>query len=178
MKVNIEPTDVSSDSSQANKVSRPGVQSLPPNIRRTFADDFVPAIIQEMGCSLTPWQNLDIDALQGCVNLVYPGLDHVIKKGDPLISSVSHNSLHFFPPLDVHLHPTGKCTNDEFSKRYCKRRCDQCPKLYGKAQDSRPCCSICQIWYALLRRDPLPLSRVRMHECPFQKRERRIQGCK
>ena len=133
MKVNIELTDVLSNSSQAGKASRPGVQSLPPNIRRTFADDFVPAIIQEMGCSLTPWQNLDINALQGYVNLVYPDLDHVVKKGDALISSVSRCSLHQFKML---LHLTGKRTNDVFSKCYCKCRCDKCTKLHGKAQES------------------------------------------
>lgn len=87
--VNIKPLNVPSGSSEAAKAPRPGVHSLPRSIRRTFAEDFVPVIIQEMGCSSAPWQNLDLDTLQECVNLVYPGHDYVVKKGDALVTSVS-----------------------------------------------------------------------------------------
>ena len=73
----------------ATKVPRPGVHSLPQTIRRSFADNFIPAVLQEMGCSSAPWQNLSIDGLQECVNRVYPELEYVVNKGDALISAVS-----------------------------------------------------------------------------------------
>ena len=69
------------------------MNSLPGNIRRIFSEDFIPAVIEEIGYSSTPWQNLNADELQGCVNLVYPGLDHVVEKGGPLEISVRQLSV-------------------------------------------------------------------------------------
>jgi len=60
------------------------VRSLPGNIRRIFAEDFMPAVLEEVGCSATPWQNLNLNLLQGCVDLVYPGLDYVAETSDAL----------------------------------------------------------------------------------------------
>ena len=75
--------------------SRPVVQSLPGVIKRTFSEDFVPLTIEEIGCSDTPWQTLDIDLIQGCVDIAFPGLDYVADKGGALDTLVSQPS--FFP---------------------------------------------------------------------------------
>jgi len=83
--------------------SRPGVHSLPGNIRRIFSEDFIPYVIEEFGCSATPWQNLDTDLLQGCMNLAYPGLDYVVDKGDALESSVRQPSIPSFCSLRLPL---------------------------------------------------------------------------
>jgi hypothetical protein len=50
---------------------------------------FIPSVIEEVGCSGTPWTNLDVQSLQGCMNLVYPGLGYIVEKGDALETSVS-----------------------------------------------------------------------------------------
>lgn len=78
---------------QAAGSSRPGVFSLPPNVRRTFSEEFVPSVLEEVGCSATPWTNLDVRLLQGCMNLVYPELGYVVEKGDSLDMSVSQRPL-------------------------------------------------------------------------------------
>jgi len=58
-----------------------------------FSEDFIPAVLEEVGCSATPWKNLDVDLLQGCTDLVYPGLDYTVEKGDALDLSVSQAPL-------------------------------------------------------------------------------------
>ena len=63
---------------------------------------FVPVALEEVGCSATPWVNLNVSSLQGCVDTVYPGIDYTVRKGDPLESSVS---FFFFTPL----RPTYPC---------------------------------------------------------------------
>ena len=65
------------------------MRSLPGNIRRIFAEDFIPLVIEEIGCSDTPWQNLEVDLLQGCMDNAYPGLDYVVEKGGSLDTLVS-----------------------------------------------------------------------------------------
>ena len=82
-------TAAPSDLGRATKVPCPEVHSLPQTIHQSFADNFIPAVLQEMGCSSAPWQNLSIDGLQECVNRVYPELKYVVNKGDALISVVS-----------------------------------------------------------------------------------------
>ena len=49
----------------------------------------VPAVLEEVGCSVTPWANLDVSTLQGCVDTIYPGVDYTVRKGDLLELSVS-----------------------------------------------------------------------------------------
>jgi hypothetical protein len=79
------------------------VRSLPADIRRSFSEDLIPAVLEEVGCSRTPWENLDIDTIQVCVNKVYPTVEHVVKKGDALESSVSQPSLPIYEPaLTLH----------------------------------------------------------------------------
>ena len=50
---------------------------------------FIPTTLEEVGCSATPWNNLDVDSIQRCMNLVYPQLGHVVEKGDALEITVS-----------------------------------------------------------------------------------------
>ncbi|KAF9641975.1 hypothetical protein BDM02DRAFT_3133425 [Thelephora ganbajun] len=57
------------------------------NVPSQATKDFIPAVLEEVGCSMTPWKNLDIDLLRGCMTLVYPGLDYNIEKGGPLDTS-------------------------------------------------------------------------------------------
>jgi hypothetical protein len=74
------------------------VHSLPSAIRRTFSEMFVPTVLEEVGCSVTPWTNPDINTLQHCVNTVYPGIEYTVEKGNPLDVSVSR-IFGDFPPL-------------------------------------------------------------------------------
>ena len=76
------------------------MRSLPGNIRRVFSEDFVPLTIEEIGCSDTPWQTLDVDLIQGCIELAYPGLDYVVDKGGALDTLVSQPS--FLPTHSSH----------------------------------------------------------------------------
>ena len=50
---------------------------------------FIPTVLEEVGCSVTPWTNPDVNALQRCADTVYPGVDYTVEKGDPLDVSVS-----------------------------------------------------------------------------------------
>jgi len=93
VKVAIESTTATDVPDQATRNPRPGVLSLPPNVRRTFSEEFIPSVLEEVGCSATPWTNLDVKLIQGYTNSVYPGLDYVVEKGDPLDVSVSQCSL-------------------------------------------------------------------------------------
>lgn len=68
---------------------RLGVRSLPPNVQRSFSNHFVPCIITEMGCSTSPWSNLDADTIQGHVNFIYAGHDYTVEHGDAFHASVS-----------------------------------------------------------------------------------------
>ena len=87
--VNIQVTNVPNHSVRFTRAPRPGVHSLPGEIRQTFADNFIPIVIQEMGDSEAPWENLPIDTLQECVDVIYPNLEYVVERGDALVSSVS-----------------------------------------------------------------------------------------
>ena len=49
----------------------------------------MPLILEEVGYSATPWTNPDARLLQDYMNIVYPGGDHVVQKGDSLDTSVS-----------------------------------------------------------------------------------------
>lgn len=83
------------------------MRSLPPNIRRSFSEDLIPAVLEEVGCSRAPWGNLDIDTIQVCVNEIYPRAGHIVEKGDALESSVSQPSLPIYvPALTLHI---GEC---------------------------------------------------------------------
>lgn len=88
IQVSIKQEGGTPSSSQGTKNQRPGVNSLPLNIRQLFADVFIPTALQEVGRSSTPWQNISVDVLQECVNVVYTGLDYVVERGDALESSV------------------------------------------------------------------------------------------
>ena len=70
--------------------SRPGVSSLPGNVRRSFSEEFIPTVIEEVGCSTTPWANLNVTLLQECMDLVYDGLEYTVEKGDAVEASVGH----------------------------------------------------------------------------------------
>lgn len=72
--------------------SRPGVSSLPGNVRRSFSEEFIPTVIEEVGCSTTPWANLNVTLLQECMDLVYDGLEYTVEKGDAVEASVGHLS--------------------------------------------------------------------------------------
>lgn len=74
-------------------------------------------------------------------------------------------------------HPTGKRTDDELSKCHRERRRDQRSNFPSK-EDSRLHRRLCQIRLTLLRGDPLPVPRFRVHGHPCQKRERGVQGRK
>lgn len=41
-----------------------------------------------MGCSPSPWENLEVDTVQGYVNFVYPGHEHAVEHGDGFHASV------------------------------------------------------------------------------------------
>ena len=58
-------------------------------MRRTFSEMFVPTVLEEVGCSVAPWTNPDVNSLQGCVDSIYPGIDYTVVKGSPLEISVS-----------------------------------------------------------------------------------------
>ena len=89
IKVAIELAAATDVPSPATKNTRPGVKTLPSSIRRTFSEEFVPSVLEEVGCSETPWTGLDVELLQGCINFVYPELGYVVEKGDALDTSVS-----------------------------------------------------------------------------------------
>ena len=65
--------------------------SLHPDIRRSFSEELIPLVLEEVSCSATPWVNLDVRLLQDFMSIVYPGADHVVKKGDSVDASVSHH---------------------------------------------------------------------------------------
>ena len=46
-----------------------------------------------MGCSTSPWLNLDVDAVQGHVNVVYPGHEYAVEHGDGFCTSVRRPQL-------------------------------------------------------------------------------------
>jgi len=102
VKVAIESTAAVDDPGQATGSSRPGVLSLPPNVHRTFSEEFIPSVLEEVGCSATPWTNLDIESLQSCMNLVYSELEYVVEKGDPLDMSVSQCPLQSLQILRIY----------------------------------------------------------------------------
>lgn len=99
-----------------------------------FAEDFMPAVLEEVGCSVTPWKNLDVDLLQGCMGLVYPGVDYVVEKGDALDSSVSQASLPSpHPTLTSHI---GNRSNHELPKHYRDDRDNERSDIHEKIQDT------------------------------------------
>jgi hypothetical protein len=97
IKVTIKSTVAVKVSNQDAKNSRPRVHSLPSGMRRTFSEMFVPTVLEEVGCSATPWVNPDVNSLQRCVDTVYPGVDYTVQKGDPLDVSVSRIPGDFLP---------------------------------------------------------------------------------
>ena len=86
--VSISSTTTASTAPVTPRTSRPGVRSLPPNVQRSFSDSFAPCVIAEMGCSASPWLNLDVDTVQGYVNLVYTGHEYTVEHGDGFHASV------------------------------------------------------------------------------------------
>jgi len=86
---------------QSTKSPRPGVRSLPANVRQSFSEDFILSVLEEVGWSTTPWQNLNINTLQICTNQVYPTLGYVVEKGDAIDSSVSSPSVWSANPSSV-----------------------------------------------------------------------------
>ena len=76
VKVTIKSTVAVKVSNQDAKNSRPRVHSLPSGIHQTFSEMFVPTVLEEVGCSTTPWVNPDVNSLQRCVDTVYPGVDY------------------------------------------------------------------------------------------------------
>ena len=111
----ISPTDLSgvqvtisstSTTSPATMVRastpRLGVRSLPPNVRRSFSEDFAPCVITEMGCSTLPWSKLSADIVQGHVNSVYPGYDYAVERGGAFHTVVSSCT----SPLNISQNPS------------------------------------------------------------------------
>jgi len=74
------------------KTPRLGVRLLPAVVRRSFSREFIPSVLEEVGWSMTPWENLDVKTLQICMNDVYPELEYVVEKGDAIDLSVSSAS--------------------------------------------------------------------------------------
>ena len=99
--VSIKLADTPKAAGQSTKNPRPGVRSLPANVRRSFSEDFIPSVLEEVGWSTTPWQNLGINTLQICINQVYPTLGYVVEKGDAIDSSVSSPSIWSANPSSV-----------------------------------------------------------------------------
>lgn len=95
VQVTISSTSAASPATMARaSTPRPGVRSLPPNVRRSFSEDFVPCVITEMGCSTSPWSKLGADTVQGHVNSIYPGYDYAVEHGGAFHNAVSsHTSL-------------------------------------------------------------------------------------
>ena len=89
----------------------------------------MPSVLEEVGCSVTPWTNLDVESLQGCMNIVYPELEYVVEKGDPLNMSVSQRP--FQSLCTTYLLRTGKRPNHELPE--CDRDdcTDQRQNLFG-----------------------------------------------
>ena len=69
------------------------MRSLPGDIRRPFSDYFIPAVLEEIGCSDSPWKNLGVIKLQHLVDEVYEGLDYSIEPDGIFHKSVSSPSL-------------------------------------------------------------------------------------
>ena len=99
MQVSISSTTMTSATSITSSTSRPGVRSLPPHIQRSFSEDFIPCVITEIGCSASPWLNLDVDTIQDYVNIVYTGYDYAVEHGDGFHSSVRLHTLIFYEAL-------------------------------------------------------------------------------
>ena len=95
MQVSISSTTTTSATSITSSTSRPGVRSLPPHVQRSFSEDFVPCVITEMGCSASPWLNLDVDTVQEYVNIVYTGYNYAVEHGDGFHSSLRPRTLIF-----------------------------------------------------------------------------------
>ena len=93
MQVTVSSIETVSTASVASSTSRPGVRSLPPNVQRSFSDDFTPSVIAEMGCSASPWLNLDVDTIQGHVNVIYVGHEYTVGHGDGFYTSVRPRTL-------------------------------------------------------------------------------------
>lgn len=68
-----------------------------------FSEDFIPAVVEEVGRSDTPWKNLSVIGLQHFMDELYEGLDYSIEQGGIFHKSVSSASL---PPLLIHSHPS------------------------------------------------------------------------
>ena len=99
MQVSISSTTTTSATSITPSTLRPGVQSLPPHVQQSFSEDFVPCVITEIGCSASPWLNLDLDTIQDYVNIIYTGYDYAVEHGDGFHSSVRPHTLIFYEAL-------------------------------------------------------------------------------
>jgi len=72
---------------------RPGVGQLPGPLRRTFAQRFMPVVIQEaIGYVDDPWASLDHMQVQWCVNRLYDGQGIHVKEGDVVHTQVRQHS--------------------------------------------------------------------------------------
>ena len=88
MSIKSTTTDVPS---QGTRASCLGVCSLHPDMCGSFSEELIPFVLHKVGCSATPWANLDVHLLQDFLSIVYPGTDHVVKKGDSVNASVSRH---------------------------------------------------------------------------------------
>jgi hypothetical protein len=93
VQVSISSVVAASTASATSSASRPGVRSLPQNIQRSFSNHFMPCAITEMGCSSSPWSKLDIDTIQGHVNVVYAGQEYAVEHGDGFHVSVCPHTI-------------------------------------------------------------------------------------
>lgn len=89
-------------------VSCPQQQPLPPpshllhqDVQQSFSKDFIPYVITEIGCSVSPWLNLDVNTVQDYVNIIYMGYDYAIEHGDGFHSLVRPHTLIFYEALTL-----------------------------------------------------------------------------
>ena len=99
MQVSISSTTMTPAASIVSSTLRPGVRSLPPHVQQSFSDHFTPHVIAEMGCSGSPWSNLDVDTIQDYVNFVYTGYDYAVEHGDGFHSTVRPHTLTIYEVL-------------------------------------------------------------------------------
>jgi len=109
--------------SKGTKPPRPGVRSLPAAIRRTFSDEFIPSVLEEVGWSTTPWENPNVKTLQICMSEVYPTIEYVVEKGDTIETSVgSPLPSACIPTLNYHI---GKWESDDLPQHDWRRGVDK-----------------------------------------------------
>ena len=142
-----------------------------------FSEEFIPAVLEEVGRSGSPWRNLGTIALQYCVDDVYQG-DYTIEADGPIVKAVSSSSCPASPTRQFSPLTIGNRQNPELPKCHRHSCHHERPSVCEEVQDARTCRGICQVWPHLLRGDPLPIPCFRLNDSPLLKGERWLQGGK